>query len=77
MDFEAKVMESQAEFEKSLNDQGIIAEWEKLVGEVQTEMDGMNMNKLRLSVKALKNKKVSSATKLSVRNEFNQRKPSP
>jgi hypothetical protein len=77
MDFEAKVMESQAEFEKSLNDQGIVAEWDKLVGEVQTEMDGMNMNKLRLSVKALKNKKVSSATKLSVRNEFNQRKPSP
>lgn len=77
MDFETKVMESQAEFEKSLNDQGIVAEWEKLVGEVQTEMDGMNMNKLRLSVKALKNKKVSSATKLSVRNEFNQRKPSP
>lgn len=64
-------MESQAEFEKSLNDQGIVAEWEKLVGEVQTEMNGMNMNKLRLSVKALKNKKVSSATKLAFRTEFN------
>lgn len=70
-------MESQAEFEKSLNDQGIVAEWEKLVGEVQTEMNGMNMNKLRLSVKALKNKKVSSATKLAFRTEFNQMKPTP
>lgn len=70
-------MQSQAEFEKSLNDQGIVAEWEKLVGEVQTEMDGMNMNKLRLSVKALKNKKVSSATKLAFRTEFNQMKPTP
>jgi hypothetical protein len=42
-------------------------------------MNGMNMavKRLRLSTKALKNKKVRSATNLSVRSDFHEAAPTP
>lgn len=32
-------MDAQADFERQITDEGILADWEKLVEEVQTEMN--------------------------------------
>lgn len=55
-------------------------EWEELVQEIQTEMDGCNMDmkKIRLSVKQLKAQHIAAdATNLNMRQTFHEKAPSP
>ena len=77
-EYEEEVMDAQMDFENTLKSQGIVAEWEKLVGEVATEMDkcNMDMKKIKLSVKSLKSK-TDSATNLSWSAKFHEKAPKP
>lgn len=77
-EYQEEVMDAQMEFEQSVEEQGIKADWEKLVGEVQTEMDAAakDMKKIRLSAKALKSK-IRGTQSLTMSEEFHDEAPTP
>lgn len=77
--YENEVMTAQAEFETAVTEQGIIEDWEKLVEEVQSELNGahIDMKRLRLSAKSLKSRRAHLATNLSVSSEFHDEAPTP
>lgn len=72
-------MHAQAEFENAVNQEGLVAEWEQLVQEVQAEMDAANMDmkKSRLAVKSLKSRKARAATSLTMSDDFHNEAPTP
>lgn len=76
-EYEEEVMDAQMEFEHAVTEQGIKADWDKLVGEVHTEMNmaSKKMKKIRLSTKALK--KTRGSQSLTVSDEFHDEAPTP
>lgn len=64
------------EFEHEVTQKGYVAEWEKLVQEVATEMDKahMDMKKIRLSMTLQKKKNL---TNMSMSSEFHDKAPTP
>jgi len=72
------LMAAQAEFEQKVTDEGIKADWDRLVQDVQTEMDSCNMDmkRIRLSVRSLRSR-TRAATNLSMSSEFHENAPTP
>ena len=72
--WEEEVVEAQMEFEHEVTEKGYVAEWEKLVQEVATEMDKahMDMKKIRLSMTLQKKNNLPSMS-----SEFHEKAPTP
>jgi len=72
------LMAAQAEFEQKVTDEGIKADWDRLVQDVQTEMDSCNMDmkRIRFSVRSLRSR-TRAATNLSMSSEFHENAPTP
>lgn len=80
MEYEEEVMHAQEEFETEVTNAGLVEEWDQLVQDVQTEMEGCNidMKRIRLSTKSLRSRQAAAATSLrSFSQDFHDNKPTP